>query len=131
MSMHATAMVEVTDWDEKPYNEIEGEPKLTRASVKQTYQGDIAGEGTLEYLMVYTETSVTYVGLERVIGSIAGRKGSFALKHTGVFEDGEAKTKWSVVPGSGTGDLAGLLGEGRVSPGEGRTFPIALDYDFE
>ena len=131
MSMHAAAMVEVNEWGEKPYNEIEGEPKLTRASVKQTYQGDIAGEGTLEYLMVYTDVNATYVGLERVIGSIAGRKGSFVLKHTGVYEDGEAKTTWTVVPGSATSDLMGLRGEGGVSQGEGRTFPVALDYDFE
>ena len=41
----------VNEWDEKPYNEIEGEPKLTRASVTQTYQGDIVGEGTVEYLI--------------------------------------------------------------------------------
>jgi hypothetical protein len=129
--MHATALVDVTDWEEKPYNEVEGEPKLTRAVVKQTYQGDIAGEGSLEYLMVYTDISVTYVGLERVIGSIADRRGSFTLKLTGVYEDGEAKTTCSVVPGSGTGDLVGLVGTGKVSAGEGRTFPFALDYDFE
>ena len=41
----------VNEWDEKPYNEIEGEPKLTRASLTQTYQGDIVGEGTVEYLI--------------------------------------------------------------------------------
>ena len=81
--------------------------------------------------MVYTDVNATYVGLERVIGSIAGRKGSFVLKHTGVYEDGEAKTTWTVVPGSATSDLMGLRGEGGVSQGEGRTFPVALDYDFE
>jgi hypothetical protein len=42
---------DLNEWDEKPYNEIEGESKLTRASVTQTYQGDIVGEGTVEYLI--------------------------------------------------------------------------------
>jgi hypothetical protein len=40
----------------KPYNDIEGEPKPTRASVRQTYQGDIVGEETIEYLMLYLKT---------------------------------------------------------------------------
>src|SRR6478736_5454121 len=105
MSMHAAAIVEVNEWDEKPYNELEGEPRLTRATVKQTYQGDIVGEGTIEYLMLYTDVNATYIGLERVIGTLAGRKGSFVLKHTGVYEDGEARTVWTVVPGSATGEL--------------------------
>jgi|WetSurMetagenome_2_1015567.scaffolds.fasta_scaffold677644_1 hypothetical protein len=40
-------------WDEKPDNELPGELKMTRASVAYTYQGDIEGESTLDYLMVY------------------------------------------------------------------------------
>ena len=131
MSMHAAAIVEVNEWDERPYNELEGEPRLTRATVKQTYQGDIVGEGTIEYLMLYTDVNATYIGLERVIGTLAGRKGSFVLKHTGVYEDGEAHTIWTVVPGSATGELVGLCGEGKVAQGEGRTYPITLEYDFE
>jgi hypothetical protein len=131
MSKRAEAIVEVTEWDEQPYNEVAGEPKLTRASVKQTYNGDIVGEGTIEYLMLYTDMNATYVGLERVIGTLAGRKGSFVLQHSGVYEDNEAKTVWTVVPGSATGELVGLRGEGAASPGEGRTYPVALEYDFE
>jgi hypothetical protein len=46
----------VNEWDERPYNEIEGKPKLTRASETQTYRGDIVVEGTIEYLMLYLKT---------------------------------------------------------------------------
>ena len=52
MTTQATATFEVKIWDEKPYNEIDAGPKLARASVTKSYQGDIQGEGTLEYLMM-------------------------------------------------------------------------------
>ena len=53
MTTRANVTFEGKNWDEKPFSEIEGGPKLTRASVTNVYHGDIEGEGTLEYLMVY------------------------------------------------------------------------------
>jgi len=55
MSTHATATFELKSWEEKPYDEMEGGPKLTRASNTKSFKGDIKGEGTLEYLMVYRD----------------------------------------------------------------------------
>jgi hypothetical protein len=121
----------VNEWDERPYNEIEGKPKLTRDSVTQTYQGDFVGEGTIEYLMLYTDVNATYIDLERVVGTLADRRGSFVLRHTGVYEDCVARTICTVVPGSATGELVAFCGEGKVSQGEDRTYPITLEYDFE
>lgn len=113
MSVHANAKFKMKSWDEKPYDEIEGGPKLTRATVAKSYSGDIEGDGTVEYLMIHREDgSASFVGLERVVGSIGDRRGSFVLEHKGTFEGGTAKITWSVVPGSGTGDLSGLRGEG-------------------
>ena len=64
-------------WEEKPYNELPGELKMTRTSVAYTYQGDIEGESTLDYLMVYRpDNSGSFVGLERVIGRVGGRSGT-------------------------------------------------------
>ena len=52
-------------WDEKPYSEGEGQPKLTRASVSKTYTGDLKGEGQVEYLMMYrSDGSASFVGLD-------------------------------------------------------------------
>jgi hypothetical protein len=53
MKRRATAMFAIIGWDEKPYNEAVGLPKLTRASVTKTFSGDLEGESQLEYLMVY------------------------------------------------------------------------------
>src|SRR5919204_3112810 len=109
MATHATARFEIKSWDEDPYNEIEGLPKLTRASVTQSYRGDIDGEGKAEYLMVYGEDgSASFVGTERVVGRLGERSGSFVFQGSGVFEAGVARCSWRVVPGSGTDDLRGL-----------------------
>jgi Protein of unknown function (DUF3224) len=137
MSAHANATFEIKNWDEKtwegrPYNEVSG-AKLTRASVAKSFQGDIAGESTLEYLMSYHENgTVSFVGLERVVGSVGGRNGSFVLQRIGADEGGVLKETYFVVPGSGTGDLRGLRGEGSATLGEqADRYPFTLDYDFE
>jgi len=126
----ANARFAIKNWDEKPYSEGQGLPKLTRASVTKTFTGDIEGESHLEYLMMYrSDGSATFVGLERVVGQIGDKKGSFVLQRTGVFEGGQAKETYTVVGGSATGDLSGLRGEGRSSVGHGMEHPFALDYE--
>lgn len=100
MRTFASARFAINSWDEKPYSEGENVPKLTRANVTKSYTGDIDGEGQVEYLMMYrSDGSATFVGLERVVGRIAGKDGSFVLQRTGVFEDGQAKESYSVIPG--------------------------------
>src|SRR6266436_6372440 len=109
----ATARFAIKRWDEKPYREGPNQPKLTRASVTKTYTGDIEGEGQVEYLMMYrSDGSATFVGLEQVVGRIGGKTGSFVLQRSGTFENGRATESYSVIPGSPTGDLQGLVGEG-------------------
>lgn len=131
MTHTANARFAITSWDEKPYSEGENLPKLTRASITKTLTGDIEGEGKVEYLMIYrSDGSAVFVGLERMTGRVAGKSGSFVLQRTGVFEDGQAKESYSVVPGSATGELRGLVGEGRSSVGHGMEHPFTLDYEF-
>src|SRR5438132_8669698 len=80
MRKQAKATFGIKSWDEKTYNEMEGAPKLTRVSATKSYQGDIEGEGKVEYLMMYrTASSASFMGLERVTSSIGGRSGSFVL----------------------------------------------------
>ena len=89
-SIHAT--FRSTSWEETPIGEGGTLPKLTRASSRQVYTGDVAGDSTLEYLMVYRDGgAATFVGVERIEGTVNQRAGSFALRHEGVFEDGVAR----------------------------------------
>jgi Protein of unknown function (DUF3224) len=120
----------IKSWDEKPYSEGQDLPKLTRAAVTKTFTGDIVGEGLVEYLMMYRgDGSATFVGIERIVGHVAGKAGSFVLHRTGVFENGVAKESFFVIPGSGTGELQGLRGEGTSAVGHGTEHPLTLNYE--
>jgi hypothetical protein len=131
MSRRAEATFEVKSWDEEPYNEVEGGPKLTRATVVRSYFGDIEGDSTVEYLMTYRpDGSASFVGFERIVGTVGDRAGSFVLQHTGTFEDGVARADFHVVPGTATRDLHGLNGGGAFESGHAARYPFALDYDF-
>ena len=128
--MTANARFAIKSWDETPYTEENG-IKLTRAAVTKTYTGDIDGEGHVEYLMMYrSDKSAAFVGLERVAGTLAGKRGSFVLQRTGVFEGGLAKESYTIIAGSGTGELQGISGNGHSSVGHGMEHPFELNFEF-
>jgi Protein of unknown function (DUF3224) len=130
MKKSANARFAIKAWDEKPYSEGQDLPRLTRASVMKTFTGDIEGEGQVEYLMMYRgDGSATFVGLERVVGQIGGKRGTFVLQRIGVFENGQAKESYAVIPGSATGELRGLRGDGSTAVGHGMEHPFSLNYD--
>jgi hypothetical protein len=130
MKKSANARFAIKSWDEKPYSEGHDLPRLTRATVIKTFTGDIQGEGHVEYLMMYrSDGSATFVGLERVVGRVGGRAGTFVLQRIGVFENGHAKESYSVIPGSATGELQGLRGDGSSAVGHGMEHPFSLNYD--
>jgi hypothetical protein len=130
MKRSANARFAIKNWDEKPYSEGQDLPRLTRASVRKTFTGDIEGEGHVEYLMMYrSDGSATFVGLERVVGRIGGKTGTFVLQRSGTFEGGQAKESYSVIPGSATGDLQGLRGDGSSAVGHGMEHPFTLSYE--
>ena len=130
MKKSANARIAIKTWDEQPYSEGQDQPRLTRASVTKADTGDIEGEGQVEYLMMYrSDGSAAFVGLERVAGRIGGKTGTFVLQRTGIFESGQAKESYSVIPGSATGDLQGLVGDGSSAVGHGLEHPFALSYE--
>jgi hypothetical protein len=133
MSMRATGTFKIQGWDEQPYAEIEGGRKLTQASVKQTFAGDVEGEGSVEWLMCYRpDDTADFVGLQRIVGKVGDRSGSFVLLQTdGSFDGKEARGHLAVVPDSGTGDLEGLRGSGEFSAPHGGEPAISLNYDFD
>jgi hypothetical protein len=130
----AKATFQITGWDENPYAEFAGEGKLTRAVTTQAYSGELVGDGAATMLMYYgaAEAPVHYTGLERFTGSVGGRAGTFVLQTKGTFTGGVADTTGFVVPGSGTGELVGLVGEFvYVAVGGEAEVGVVLDYCFE
>lgn len=130
MKKSANARFAIKNWDEKPYSEGEGLPRLARATVTKTYTGDIEAEAQVEYLMMYrNDGSASFVGLERVVGRIGEKTGTFVLQRTGTFESGLAKESYTVITGSATGGLQGLRGDGNSAVGHGLEHPFALMYE--
>jgi len=128
--MKAEGSFEVTSWSEATYEELGDGAKLTQASVEQGFVGDVAGEGSVRWLMFYrTDGTAHFVGLQRVRGSIGDRAGSFVLETAGEFDGTEARGAWSVVAGSGTEGLATLggVGEFRAPHGSRATFELDLE----
>jgi hypothetical protein len=107
------AKFEVTGWKEHQFDRRAKTAKLTTARVGKSYSGDIEGDSVTEWLMSYSDDkSAEFVGLERINGTIAGRTGTFVLRHVGKYQDGVATAELVVVEGSGSGDLAKLSGQG-------------------
>jgi hypothetical protein len=133
MKHQAQATFEIKSWDEKPYLEADG-VKFTRASVTKVYRGDIDGEATSDSLMFYhADGTATFVGLERIVGTIGGRRGSFVVEARGTYRDGKATCACSVVAGSGGGDLRGLQGTGRfvATHADYPNVTFSMEYGFE
>lgn len=131
---HATGSLKTKSWNEEPYAEIEGAPKLSHDRVVQVITGDIEGEGTWQGLNAYSgDAAAIYVGFERVVGKVGGRSGNFVIQVSGTYENGEARVSWSIVPGTGTGELSGLRGEGGYVAGASDEdgYSYWLDYRFE
>ena len=112
-------------WDGAPAADAPA-PKMTVATDRVTLAGEIEGEGRDRWLMTYAEDGTArFVGLTHVTGTVAGRRGTLVLQHAGRFDADGLSTDFSVVPGSGTGDLAGLSGAGTLAyrgPEEGTRY---------
>jgi Protein of unknown function (DUF3224) len=129
---HTTGRIDVKTYEPQPYDQLDDGPDLVEIHVTETFSGDIEGDGVVRFLQAIREDgSASFVGIERVTGSIAERRGSFLLQDAGTLEGNLVKGDWFVIPGSGTGELAGLRGEGGFEAELGQHASITLDYWFE
>jgi hypothetical protein len=118
----------ITSWEEATLKEYDGK-KLSAAKVTLTYQGTLQGHSEINYQMTYTdEASATYIGTEFFEGSVDGKLGSLVLHHRGTFKQGRVQSKFDVVSGSGSGELADLKGKGMFTSGEGQEVEYSFEY---
>ena len=109
----------------------EGSP-LGRLTIDKQFHGDLDATSKGEMLTAGSTTiknSAGYVAVERVTGTLHGKRGTFALQHNGVMTRGEGKLTITVVPDSGTGDLTGLAGTMTIDISNGKhsyTFEYTL-----
>jgi hypothetical protein len=99
-----------------------------RMSLDKQFHGalEATGKGEMLTAMTSVQGSAGYVAVERVTGKLDGRSGSFVLQHSGIMNRGEPNLTITVVPDSGTGELAGIAGTMKINIADGKHF-----YDFE
>jgi len=127
VTKHASGTFEVKMSPQAPEDNV-GDPTVGRMSLDKQFHGDLEGSGTGQMLAAGTdvEGSGGYVAMERVNGTLHGRKGTFALQHSGTMTRGTPQLSISVVPDSGTGELVGLAGKMTINIVDGKHF-----YEFE
>ena len=95
------------------------------------YTGDLEGESRADLLLIdHAESDGVLIGFERITGTLGGRTGNFMLEFRNTFDTTGATSAYHGVPGSGTGELRGLRGEGVIRAADERPLPFTLDYDF-
>jgi hypothetical protein len=127
----AKAKITVQNSEAKPYDQTTS-PALMEISLSETFTGDIEGESPVRALQVLRDDhSASLVSVQRFRGKLGGREGTFVLQGQEIVENGKIKATWFVVPGSGTGDLSELRGEGGFEGEFGKGSDGTLDYWFE
>jgi hypothetical protein len=126
----ASGSFTVAGWDENTYQELGDNGKLTKATVTYGLTGDITGEATWEAVMCYRpDGTAVFTGMQRLDGQLAGIDGSFVIQADGEFVNGEARSRWQIIDGSGTGGLSGVTGSGTAIATSEPPGQYSIDYD--
>jgi hypothetical protein len=127
----AQSVFTVVDWNEEASDERDG-VTIARARLSKSFVGDIEGSSLAEILTVRAPgESSAYVGFERFVVNVHGRAGTFILQHCATAIADERTTSWTVVPGSGTGELEAIAGTAEIVVDEDGGHLLALDYELE
>jgi hypothetical protein len=122
MRTRAEANITVQNSEAKPFDQTTS-PLLTEIHIRERFTGDIDGESTVRALQVQRhDHDANLVSMQRFRGTLGGRQGTFVRQGQETVENGRIKATWFVVPGSGTGDLTGLRGEGGFQGEFGKGF---------
>ena len=129
MKQRATGPFDVKTVPQPPEDHV-GDPTIGRLALDKTFHGDLDATSKGQMLAAGTDVkgSAGYVALERVNGTLGGRRGTFALQHSGTMNRGVPSLSIAVVPDSGTGDLAGLSGTMVINVLEKKHF---YEFDYE
>ncbi|WP_327142251.1 DUF3224 domain-containing protein [Nocardia sp. NBC_01327] len=126
------AVITVHKYEPSVYEEPAAGPVLSKIHVEESFSGGIEGDGIVEFLQSgNADGTASFVGIERITGSVDGKSGTFLLQDNGTVADNIVSGDWFVVPGSGTGDLTGLRGTGGFRANLGEGAQVWLEYWFE
>jgi uncharacterized protein DUF3224 len=115
-------------YDEESYAEADG-VELSRVHISRTFSGGLEGESTAELMIAKSEGGGGYVGHDRIAGTLGGKSGTFVFQHTGLMGPEGVTNTGTVVPGSGTGELEGITGDGAMLADENGNHTLTLEYE--
>ncbi|WP_084963139.1 DUF3224 domain-containing protein [Thermoactinospora rubra] len=131
--MTAKGTFDVHDWTPQPPLADHDGISVAHVTLRKTFHGDLTGSSVVHMTIATTpvEDSRSYVAVERVTGTLDGREGTFLLQHSAAMDRGEQTLRISVVPDSGTGELAGLRGvmDIHIAPDGGHSY--TFDHNLE
>ncbi|MBP7476488.1 MAG: DUF3224 domain-containing protein [Pyrinomonadaceae bacterium] len=106
-----------------------GDPTIGRLALDKQFSGALTASSKGQMLGFQGEPAGTggYVAMERLNGTLDGKKGGFLLQHVGTMADGKFDLNIAVVPGSGTGELVGISGKMTIVI-EGGKHSFVLEY---
>jgi hypothetical protein len=121
---------EVTGWEPEPLDLGGGGPvALSRVTLRKAFSGPMTGTSVVAVTAAAVgETPAGYVAIEQVTGVLDGRSGSFVLQHSGVVDGAAQPARGVVLPGTATGELAGLRGTVELTHGPDGAV-LVLDYE--
>jgi hypothetical protein len=127
MASRASGTFEVSLIPQPSTDDADGST-VGRLLINKQFHGNLEAESKGQMLTAGTSVkgSAGYVAIERVSGSLHGRSGTFVLQHNGSMTRGAPQLTITVVPDSGTGELAGLTGKMAINVVDGKHF-----YEFE
>ena len=113
----------------EPPCDLGGGVEAAHMRFDKRFHGDLDATSVVHMLAVGTavEGSAAYVAVERIVGSLRGRAGSFLMQHNGTMDRGMPSLSLTVVPDSGTDALLGLVGSLKIEIVDGQHF-YAFDY---
>ena len=105
-------------------NVYDGCTTTSQMLLEKQYFGDLAGAGTGPMLSAMTDTegSGAYVAMERLSGTLQGKQGSFVVQHAGTMSGGVDELSIRIVPDSGSGELAGIVGTMAIRTEKGNQY---------
>lgn len=126
--MNGSAPFSNNRYEEEAYAEADG-VELSRVHVSRTFTGDLDGESTAELMIAKSEAGGGYVGHDRISGVLGGMGGSFVFQHTGLMGPDGVTNTGTIVPGTGTGELEGITGDGTMLADEDGNHTLTLEYE--
>lgn len=129
VTLTATASFTVEDWEPVDAR-THGTAQVGHARLRKTFTGEVEGSSRVEMLAATAADGQSrgYVAMEELDVTVDGHAGTFVLMHHGIQGGPNEGASWTIAPGSGSGDLAGIAGTAQLAKQEDGSHTFVLEY---